>query len=243
MLFYRTMKNIHLLLLTLGGSLLLIVGVTFLFSRQQQQVANISSAQLVQGARHFFTDSVVAATPSASPVATDEATASESATPTEQKITVVEFSDFQCPACQASYKLKNQIFAQFSPEEVEFVYRHFPLTSIHPNAVLAAEAAEAASKFDKFWQMHDKLFENQSAWSDMSNDEAKNTFITYAEEIDINKEEFQQTMESEEIRQAVQVDVNLSRELSLSSTPTFFVNDQKVSAPEVIPTIEQIRQQ
>ena len=238
------MKNIHLLLLTLGGSLVLIFGVTFLFARQQEQTSNITASQLVQGARHFFSESQAStATPSASPIATDEAVASESSIPQSEKITVVEFSDFQCPACQASFKLKDQIFSQFSTDEVEFVYRHFPLTSIHDKAILAGEAGEAAAKFGKFWQMHDKLFENQSTWESMSSDEAKNTFITYAEEIGMNKEEFMQALEEENVKQAVQADLNLANQLNLSSTPTFFVNDQKVTAPEVIPTIEQIRQQ
>ena len=239
------MKNIHLLLITLGGSLLLILGVTFLFARQQEKAQAISQAELLQGARHRYSEKIESATPSASPKASISPNASESASPSaqtpERQITVVEFSDFQCPACRASSTLKNEIFTQF-PTGVEFVYRHFPLTTIHDKAILAAQAGEAASKFGKFWDMHDKLFENQETWETMNNDEAKKTFIDYAVAIGINKDDFSKAIEDDTVKQAVQMDADLANKLNLSSTPTFFVNDKKVSAPEVIPTIEQLRQ-
>lgn len=239
------MKNIHLLFITLGGSLLLIFGVTFLFARQQEQAVAVNQAELLDGARHSFSQTIATATPSASIKPQVTPSASDSATPsadqTEQKITVVEFSDFQCPACRASAKIKNEIFTQF-PTNVEFVYRHFPLTSIHDKAILAAQASEAASKFNKFWEMHDQLFENQESWEKLGNDEAKKTFIDYAVALGINKDDFAKALEDDTVRQAVQMDADLANKLNLSSTPTFFVNDKKVSAPEVIPTIEQLRQ-
>lgn len=243
------MKNLHLLLITLGGSLLLIIGVTFLFSRQQEQSTSVTQAQLAEGARHFYSSTVSEATPSASPrasqspTATEAATASDSAEPVKEKIIVTEFSDLQCPACRASYQLKNEIFAQYSPSEVEFVYRHFPLTSIHNKAQLAAEVSEVAAKYNKFWPMHDKLFETQEDWTDLSVDEAKSKFIEYAVELGMNKDDFSKSLEDGSVKQAVQTDANLANQLNISSTPTFFVNDKKVTAPEVIPTIEQIRQE
>lgn len=243
------MKNIPLLLATVGGSLLLIIGVTFFFSQQQQQAAAVSQAQLMEGARHFYTkDQAEEATPSATPDDNPEATESASATNSaqqtpSQRIIVTEFSDFQCPACGASYQLKDQIYSQFAPEEVEFIYRHFPLTTIHDKSLLAAQAGEAAGQFGRFWQMHDKLFENQDTWSEMTQDEAKEAFTSYAEELAIDREEFTAMLENDTIRQAVQRDINVTQQLHLSSTPTFFVNDQKVPASEVISTIEQLRVQ
>ena len=77
---------------------------------------------------------------------------------------LVEYSDFQCPACGIYYPIVKQL-AEEENERVKVVYRHFPLRSIHPNAELAAKASEAAGKQNKFWEFHDMLFERQSRWS------------------------------------------------------------------------------
>lgn len=82
----------------------------------------------------------------------------------EAKAVLIEYSDFQCPACQVYYPVVKQLTEELG-NEILVVYRHFPLTTIHPNALPAAKAAEAAGKQGKFWEMHDMLFDKQSEWS------------------------------------------------------------------------------
>src|SRR5258705_13568428 len=84
--------------------------------------------------------------------------------PANAPITVVEYGDYECPHCRLAYPIVNQVLLSFGGR-VQFVYRHFPLTEIHPHAEIAAESAEFASAAGLFWDMHDALFENQSRLS------------------------------------------------------------------------------
>ena len=91
------------------------------------------------------------------------------------KITIVEYSDFQCPACSYFAAIMDSITAEFG-SHIQFSYRHFPLTSIHQNSMLAAQATEAAGLQGKFWEMHDILFINQKDWSNLAPYDAENQF-------------------------------------------------------------------
>ena len=99
--------------------------------------------------------------------------------PETAPITIIEFSDFQCPACGSYYPIVKQLYQEFG-DEIQFVYRNFPLRQIHSNAQLAGQAAEAAGRQDKFWGMHDMIFENQKTWSDQKSRQAEEAFIAYA---------------------------------------------------------------
>src|SRR5271154_7108858 len=83
------------------------------------------------------------------------------------KVTVVEFGDYQCPACEAAYPITKEVLANYG-NKINFVFRNFPLPQ-HANAEVAAEAAEAANAQGKFWEMHDKLYDTQNDWADLSN--------------------------------------------------------------------------
>lgn len=236
------MKNIPLLLATIGGSLLLILGVTFLFAQSAAEPELADASQLTQGARPYMkaTGKTAAPTPEVTGSVTPDPAATESATPEPQPlITVVEFSDFQCPACKAAAPLKDQILAQY-PGQVEFIFRHFPLVSIHPNALPAAQAAETVGRFDKFWEFHDILFDQQSEWSDLSQDQAREKFAEYAEMVGVKKEDFANALKDDIVTSSVQADINLANTLNVNATPTFFVNGKKVSAPELLSTIEDL---
>lgn len=84
--------------------------------------------------------------------------------PADAPVIVVEFSDFQCPYCKSADLIVKQIMAQY-PGKIRFVYRHFPLTTIHPYAMQAAQASECANEQEKFWEIHDLIFSNQQAFS------------------------------------------------------------------------------
>lgn len=142
---------------------------------------------------------------------------------TSAKVTVVEFADFQCPACGQAHPIVKQIIEQYQGK-INFVYRHFPLPQ-HQNAQLAAEAAEAAGEQGKFWQMHDLLFENQSSWSEQSS--ALDIFVDYAKELNLDIDKFKKQVEDNKFADKIKRDVNDGRDLGVNATPTFFINGQK----------------
>lgn len=208
------MKNIPLLLATIIGSLVLVVGVAVMFSRPTQGPVQQLDPALVAGESRISTGSA------------------------EAKITVVEFSDFQCPACRAAAPLVEQIAATY-PQDVKLVYRYFPLTNIHQYALLAAQAAEVAHTEGKFWPMHDLLFENQGSWSKLkSNDEAKEVFAGYAQQLGIDKAVFLERIESESVKDAVAKDLAAGYSVKIQGTPTFFVNGQQTAPESLTTTIE-----
>ena len=135
--------------------------------------------------------------------------------PADAPVTVIEFGDFECPACGALHPILQHVKENNS--EVKFVYRHFPLTSIHPRARPAALAAEAAAAQGKFFEYHDQLYENQSQLGDQD-------FITHAEAIGLDVAAFEQALADGVGEDAVQQDVSDSAALGLRSTPTLFVN-------------------
>lgn len=160
---------------------------------------------------------------------TDHATGPQSA-PT----TIVEYSDFQCPACGSYYPLVKQILADpAARDRIRFVYRNFPLTSIHANAQLAAQAAEAAALQGKFWEMHDRLFENQAKWSAMSSAGARAFFVKLAaEELKLTLSRFEADIDSAAVKAKIKADVDSGVASGVNSTPTFFINNRQMPAPQ-----------
>lgn len=138
---------------------------------------------------------------------------------------LIEYSDFQCPAC-ATYQAMIKKFAEDFSDQVKIVYRHFPLESIHPHARFAAQAAESAAMQNKFWEMHDKLFENQADWSTIENPQEK--FEQYANELNLDIEKFKNDLNSSEIKNKIDEDLLLAETLKLNSTPTFFLNGKQI---------------
>ena len=135
------------------------------------------------------------------------------------KIKIVEFSDFQCPACKASHPIIERIFQDYQGE-VGLYYRYFPL-SMHKNSFIAAEAAECANEQGKFWEYHDTLFENQDSLD-------KENLKKYAKEINLDVEQFNNCLDNEKYKGVVLADLSDAKKLSLKGTPTFFVNGKEV---------------
>jgi len=146
----------------------------------------------------------------------------------DAEVILVEYSDFQCPACKNYYPIVKQLTEEFA-DTVQFVYRHFPLYSIHKNAEEAAWAAEAAGRQGKFWEMHDLIFENQDEWSKEGN--VKETFVSYARDLGLNKEKFLADFESEEVQNKVTRDYQSGIASRVNSTPTFFLNGERIQNP------------
>lgn len=149
----------------------------------------------------------------------------------EAKVTLIEYSDFQCPACGAFYPIVESLVAEFD-SHILFAYRHYPLKTVHENAVIGAQAAESAGKQGKFWEMHDKLFANQDQWSSKSSTEAKQNFADYAKEIGLDVEKFKQDLESNEVADIVEGSYKTATDAGLNSTPTFFLNGEQIRNPK-----------
>jgi protein-disulfide isomerase len=140
-------------------------------------------------------------------------------------VVIEEFADFQCPTCAVVHPKMNELSAKYG-SRVKFIYRNFPLTTIHPNAYGAAVAAEAAGQQGKFWQMQDLLFRNQTQWANSQN--AKQQFEDYAKKIGLDVEQFSNDMLGTRTKQRVDFDIQRGRALSLSSTPTVLINGTPV---------------
>lgn len=210
------MKNIPLLLGTIIGSIILIFGIGFLFSRTAQpSTTTVDRAVLESDLTHTRG-------------------ATESA-----KVMVVEFSDFQCPACRAAESLVTQLTQEYA-DRVTFAFRHFPLEQIHENARAAAIAAEAASVQNAFWPYHDLLFEKQDEWSAIDDaTKLQEQFVTYAVALKLNPEQFTADLAKPETAAVVSSDTALANQLQVNATPTFFVNGIPASSSELKQLIDE----
>jgi len=139
---------------------------------------------------------------------------------TEPKLILVEFSDFECPACKSYVPVLNQLLSDY-PEILQIVYRHFPIPG-HLRAVPSARASEASSMQGKFWEYHDVLFTNQPNFSD-------DDLMRYAADLGLDVTKFEEDYKSAAVAETVKADFNLSTGLNLRGTPSFFaIYDSKV---------------
>lgn len=140
-------------------------------------------------------------------------------------ITLLEYGDYQCPYCAQYYPILKQVQSQFD-KEIFFQFRNFPLVNIHQNAFAASRAAEAASLQNKFWEMHDLLYENQNQWSEAS--DPTSFFKQYAQRIGLNADKFQKDYASGQVNDAINADLAAGRKAGVQGTPTFFINGKKI---------------
>lgn len=151
---------------------------------------------------------------------------SETAT-VSAEITLVEFGDYQCPACGVYHPFVKKLLEDLKGQ-VNFVFRHFPLSQ-HKNAPIASYVAISAGKQNKYWEMHNILFEKQAEWSDLS--DPKETFIGYAKGIGLDISKFESDIESKSTSDLVSKDMNDGRTVGINATPTYFVNGKKLTLP------------
>lgn len=142
-------------------------------------------------------------------------------------VTLVEFGDYQCPACGVYHPLVKRLLSEF-PGKINFVFRNFPLSQ-HINANITSYAAEAAGLQGKFWQMHDKIYESQNIWS--NSDNAKDILINFAKDLDLNIDQFKTDVDSDKVKEKIKKDVNDGNLTALNATPTFYLNGYKLKNP------------
>lgn len=143
--------------------------------------------------------------------------------PARASITLVEYGDFQCPFCGAAHPALLNIEKRFR-RDLRFVFRHFPLTELHPFALLAAEAAEAAGVQGQFWQMHDMLFENQSNLT-------PEDLVGYATELDLDVNAFVADLDSHRHLQKIRENFMGGVRSGVNGTPCLFINGERFNGP------------
>ncbi len=152
------------------------------------------------------------------------------------KAVLVEYSDFQCPACAFYAPLVKEILAEYEKAGLLFVYRHFPLTG-HAHALIAAKAAEAAGLQGQFWPMHDLIFQHQDVWATQSSEKVREILLSYATDLGLEMEKFVSDMNSKVIEEKIQRDLISGRQSGVKGTPTFYLNDHEVS----VRTLDQFK--
>ena len=136
-------------------------------------------------------------------------------------VVLEEYGDYQCPPCGQLYPELKKIEAEYG-NQVRIIFHHFPLAKMHKNALAAARAAEAARNQNKFWEMHDRLYLNQKAWAEL--DDPLPIFASYARELKLNVEQFTRDMQSPEVGQRIEADVQRGSALGVTGTPTVFID-------------------
>lgn len=144
--------------------------------------------------------------------------------PADAKVTLIEFGDYQCPACGATYLVVSQILEEYK-DQIKFVYREFPL-AIHQNARPAAQAAQAAGAQGKYYEMYDILFQNQKEWETSKN--PKEQFEQYADRIGLDIEQFKKDLNDKKFEEIIQRDIADGYALGVQATPTFFINGELI---------------
>ncbi|OIP85189.1 hypothetical protein AUK04_01390 [Candidatus Roizmanbacteria bacterium CG2_30_33_16] len=148
----------------------------------------------------------------------------------DKKNVLIEYSDFQCPACKNFHDFLQEFESSSSAnfpitKKVTLIFRHFPL-QIHSASMDAAYAAEAAALQGRFWEMDDQLFGKQDIWSTSTN--PRQNFINMASEIKLDIEKFKSDMDSKVVKNKVQADLASGNKAEINSTPTFFLNGNKI---------------
>lgn len=143
--------------------------------------------------------------------------------PEKARVTLVEYGDYECPFCGQAHPIVKDILREFG-KDVRFVFRHFPLSQVHPHAMLAAQAAEAAGLQRRFWEMHDVLYENQDVLEPQD-------ILVYATRLRLNLDAFESALEDEDIVRKIKSDFRGGVRSGVNGTPSFYINGLKYEGP------------
>jgi protein-disulfide isomerase len=152
--------------------------------------------------------------------------------PNDAPITIVEFSDYQCPYCRRWHDQVYEPLLAAYPGKIKFVYRHLPLESIHPEAIPAAEAAMCAGEQSAFWQFHEKLFSSESLGNQI--------YTQYAQDLGLDMKTFESCVSDRKYQQEVATDINFAVDLGIRSTPTFFINGLAIVGAQPLDVFKQV---
>jgi protein-disulfide isomerase len=147
----------------------------------------------------------------------------------DSSVVLIEYGDFQCPGCSSVFPTVEKVVDKYQ-DRIAFVFRNFPLTNIHPNARVAAAAAEAAGLQGDFWGMYRKLYETQNSWSNLGTSERTDYFASLADELKLNRDTFMSDLSKSTINQKISFDIAVGKKAGVDATPTFFLNGTKLDA-------------
>ena len=136
------------------------------------------------------------------------------------QVTLIEYGDYECSYCGQAYPIVKKVQEEMG-DKMQFVFRNFPLGQVHPHAQKAAEAAEIAATDDKFWEMHDLLYENQDALDEAS-------LKDYAAQIGLDADKFAEDLDGGKYEEKVQADFMGGAENGVNGTPSFFINGTRL---------------
>lgn len=149
----------------------------------------------------------------------------------DSKVMLVEYGDFQCPGCGAAYPTLKTLSEKYQGQ-LAFVFRNFPLTTLHPNARAAAAVAEAAGLQGKYWEMHNKLYETQADWQSLQGNGRTDFFASYASGFGLNVDTFKTDLAGTNVNQKISYDQAIGKKINVNSTPSLYLNG-KVIAQDV----------
>ncbi len=206
-------------------------------------LTTIIDALLQQNETGSLPDTVVTVTPSPTPDTDFEPETVAVMGSPDATVTIVEFTDFQCPFCR---RYTTETMPQLKQDyidtgKVKYVLKNFPLTQIHPQAVLAAETAECAGEQGKYWEMHDKLFGEQKQWS--GNSDAVSVFKGFAKDLGLDEKAFDECVTSERYKDKIMADQKEGIAAGVTGTPAFFINGQFISGAQPYQVFQQIIEQ
>lgn len=151
-------------------------------------------------------------------------------------VTLVEYGDFECPVCYSYYPTVKQVVDQYK-SDIAFQFRNFPLTQVHKNAFAGARAAEAAGMQNRYWEMHDLLYQNQdpngaSGW--VASSTPQDFFNGFAQQIGLNVDQFKKDYASSKVNDTINADLNEGKKLSVQGTPSFFLNGKELQLQDLV---------
>ena len=157
----------------------------------------------------------------------------------KSKVTLIEYGDFQCPGCGTAHPYIKSLTEKYK-DQISFTFRNFPLTSMHPNALTAAAAAEAAGLQGKYWELHNTIFENQADWQSLSSDERTDYFVNLAKTAGLDANKFRTDFTTNtSINKKIKYDQALGKKVGVTGTPQFMLNgehlDQYVKDGKIVP--------
>jgi protein-disulfide isomerase len=193
-----------------SACVLLLVGLVYISSKDKVDVSKVN------------TDKIVGASTQSGNIA-DHVFGKK-----DSKVLFIEYGDFQCPGCGSAYPTVKTVTEKYKGQ-VGFVFRNFPLTSIHPNAKAAAAAAEAAGLQNKYWEMHDVLYANQSSWENLGTSQRIDFFASYAKNLGLDTAKFKKDMGSTQVNQKINYDIALGKKVGVNATPSLYLNGKAIT--------------
>jgi protein-disulfide isomerase len=155
-----------------------------------------------------------------------------------KSVTLVEYGDYECPACEEYYPIVKQVVQKYN-NDITFQFRNLPLSTIHPNAFAGARAAEAAALQNKFWEMHDALYDNQNSWAQSSN--PQQFFNQYAQQLGLNLSQFQKDYSSSRVNDTINADVAAFEKTKADmATPAFFLDGKQIKPDPTVDSFSKL---